>query len=743
MFADIIVDITHEKLDKRFQYKIPLNLTDEITIGTKVLIPFGRGNKEIVGYVVGISGTASLPEERIKEIKGVSPKSIAIEETLIRLAGFVREQYGGTMMQALKAVLPIKTKEKEKEEHYVRLGVSKEEAKEKLAHLLLYKNQKARVRALSALLDHSVLKQEILRKQYKVDKSVINALVSQGLVIVETKRIYRSSAAPWEREVFDKTLNKEQKDIISRFIEDYDAGIRRPCLIHGVTGSGKTEVYIKLAEEVIKRGRQVIILIPEIALTFQTVKRFMGSFGNRVAIMNSRLSLGERSDQMELVRSGQVDVMIGPRSALFAPFEKLGLIVIDEEHEATYKSEQVPRYHAREVAIKRGELEGACVVMGSATPSISSYYRCMKGEYQLFQLPARATKNLLPKVDVVDMKEELKSGNRSILSRQLHDLIADRLTKREQVMLFLNRRGYAGFISCRSCGYVMKCPHCDVSLSIHRGGRMICHYCNYETPEVTLCPKCGSSYIGGFRAGTQQVEALIQREFKGVRTLRMDMDTTRDKDSYTNILKAFDLHEADILIGTQMIVKGHDFKGVTLVGALAADMSLYANDYQAGEKTFQLLTQAAGRAGRGETEGKVIIQTYNPKHYAIQMAKNQDYEGFYKAEIAYRDLMEYPPVYHLVAILLTGEEDAVLEEATGYLKKFIDMLLKGRNISAIGPSIPYVQKIKDIYRRVIYIKAENYNNLIIIKDKIEEYIEINPGFKKLHVQFDFDPMHIF
>jgi len=272
---------------------------------------------------------------------------------------------------------------------------------------------------------------------------------------------------------------------------------------------------------------------------------------------------------------------------------------------------------------------------------------------------------------------------------------------------------------------------------------MICHYCNYETPEVTLCPKCGSSYIGGFRAGTQQVEALIQREFKGVRTLRMDMDTTRDKDSYTNILKAFDLHEADILIGTQMIVKGHDFKGVTLVGALAADMSLYANDYQAGEKTFQLLTQAAGRAGRGETEGKVIIQTYNPKHYAIQMAKNQDYEGFYKAEIAYRDLMEYPPVYHLVAILLTGEEDAVLEEATGYLKKFIDMLLKGRNISAIGPSIPYVQKIKDIYRRVIYIKAENYNNLIIIKDKIEEYIEINPGFKKLHVQFDFDPMHIF
>ncbi|HIW20727.1 MAG TPA: primosomal protein N' [Candidatus Dorea intestinavium] len=741
MYADIIVDITHEKVDKKFEYKIPSHLADKITIGSKVLIPFGRGNKEITGYVVGFLKEPSFDKKLIKEIHNLAPGSIAIEEKLITLASWIKEEYGGTMAGALKVVLPIKKREKTKEAFYVRLAVPREEAIKKLEHLLLYKNQKARVRALAALIDHPVLAKEELKNKFKVEMKVIEALVKQGLVMVETKRIYRNPTWEMEEKKEEVSLNQEQEKILSSFKENFSKGNLKPCLIKGVTGSGKTEVYIKMAQEVVKSGRQVIIMIPEIALTFQTVARFMGAFKKRVAIINSKLSYGERYDQIEMVREGKIDVMIGPRSAVFTPFNNLGLIVIDEEHEGTYKSEQMPRYHGREVAIKRAELENAIVVMGSATPSLASYYHCEKGDYQLYELTTRATKNLLPTVEIVDMKAELKSGNRSFLSSRLQELIEDRLQKKQQVMLFLNRRGFSGFVSCRACGYVMKCPHCDVSLSIHKGGKMVCHYCGYETKEVKSCPECGSPFIGGFKAGTQQVEDYLKKRFKEAKTLRMDLDTTREKEGYQKILKAFDNHEADILIGTQMIVKGHDFKDVTLVGIIAADMSLYSNDYQAGERTFQLITQAAGRAGRGSVPGQAVIQTYSPDNYAIIKAKEQDYEGFYQEEMAFRDLMEYPPVYSLVAVIATGKEEEELDLAMDYLKKFCDLLEKKVEVRIIGPATPYIKKIKDLYKKVIYIKSIDNRNLIYMKDKIEEYIDLNKGFNNLSIQFDFDPMN--
>ena len=509
--------------------------------------------------------------------------------------------------------------------------------------------------------------------------------------------------------------------------------------MYGVTGSGKTEVYMEMISRVVAQGKQAIMLIPEIALTYQTVMRFYARFGNRVSILNSRLSQGERSDQMERVRRGEVDVMIGPRSALFTPFANLGLIVIDEEHEPTYKSEQVPRYHARETAIKRAQIEQASVVLGSATPSMEAFSWCRGGSCTMLELKSRATRQMMPEVYTVDMREELRNGNRSILSDHLAELMEKCLKEHHQMMLFLNRRGYAGFVSCRSCGYVVKCPHCDVSLSEHRGGKLVCHYCGHEERMIGKCPSCGSPYIGGFRMGTQQVEDLVKKRFPQARVLRMDLDTTKNKDGHEKILSAFANEEADILIGTQMIVKGHDFPGVTLVGILAADMSLYGDDYRSGERTFQLLVQAAGRAGRGDLPGEVVIQTYSPDHYSIVSAAKQDYESFYEEEMRYRRLMGYPPAAGLMAVLVSGADEALLTKASGYLKEFAVRAAKDAPMSVIGPASPSIGKINDIYRKVIYLKSEDERILMAVKDRMEKYIEINRGFQSLKIQFDMNP----
>ena len=760
MFADVIVDIQHEKLDKIFQYRIPASMEDRLEPGMEVLVPFGKGNRQIKGYVTGISETCDYDLSKVKEIIEIPERGMEIEAKLVALAAWMKANYGGTMIQSLKTVLPIKQKENAKVKKRLRLLLDEETGKRQL-HYYLEKNQKARARLMAALLDDPLLEYELVTKKLNITMPVIRALEEQGVLAVETEQVFRTPVKQTEQKAQEITYTPEQQNVIECFRQDYTEGLRKTYLIHGVTGSGKTEVYMEMIRTVVDQGKQVIVLIPEIALTYQTVMRFYRRFGNRVAIMNSRLSAGERYDQMMRAKAGQVDVMIGPRSALFTPFPDLGLIVIDEEHEPTYKSEQTPRYHARETAIRRAETEGASVVLGSATPSMEAMYRARRGEYVLFEMKNRSRMQQMAEVYTVDMREELKNGNRSILSTKLKELMEDRLEKGEQIMLFLNRRGYSGFISCRECGHVVKCPHCDVSLSVHRDGKMRCHYCGYEQPKITVCPECGSRYIGEFRAGTQQIEDMVRETFPQARVLRMDMDTTRQKDAHEKILSAFANEEADVLVGTQMIVKGHDFPNVTLVGVLAADMSLYTGDYRSGERTFQLLTQAAGRAGRGERPGEAVIQTYDPSHYAIETAAKQDYKAFYEEEIRYRELMGYPPVEQLLAVFVSGEDEALLEKGCHYLREYILRVIrhlsgagsiKGGSpdvqtdrtgayaAGVIGPASPGIDKIKDVYRRVIYVKAERYDILVGIKDRVEKYIEINSGFDRMRIQFDFNPM---
>jgi len=742
-YANIIVDISHEKLDKTFQYLIPQELVEEVRVGVLVDIPFG--NRSITGYVVELTDEAEFDVTKLKPIIGVKKGSVPIESQLIELAGWMRKNYGGTMNQALKTVIPIKQKTKAIERKILKLIISREEAIHTLA---LYENKHftAKVKLLRELMDAGQLEQSLVTQKLNVSSSTIKALERDKILEIETTKEYRNPVNHLESKGYHLTLNEKQQEVVDHIASDMESNIQKTYLLKGVTGSGKTEVYMELIAHTIARGKQAIVLIPEIALTFQTVMRFYNRFGDRVSIMNSRLSQGERYDQYLRAKNGDIDIMIGPRSALFAPFANLGLIIIDEEHESSYKSETIPRHHARETAIERARLNGASVVLGSATPSLDSYYHAQNGEYELLELTQRVQEKPLPSCEVIDLREELKNGNRSILSERLQELMEERLAKKQQMMLFINRRGVAGFMSCRACGYVVKCPHCDVSLSQHNNGKMVCHYCGYEEPQPSVCPSCGSKYISGFKAGTQKIEEMVKQRFPQARVLRMDFDTTRTKDSYEQILQAFANQEADILIGTQMIVKGHDFPNVTLVGVLAADMSLHISDFHAAERTFQLLTQAAGRAGRGDEPGDVIIQTYNPEHYAVLTSKEQDYENFYEQEIMYRKLGFYPPVWNLLLVMCTSENEKQLQIASEKLAKRLqkhideDAVFVGKPIQVVGPADATIARVNDVYRKVIYIKTKDYQDLVSLKDRLEYYMKDNRDFGQVSTQFDFNPM---
>lgn len=744
LYANIIIDISHEKLDRTFQYRIPEKLLDQIHPGTPVEIPFGRSNRKIRGYVVEVTEEPEFAPERIKPVSHVIREGIPIEGQLIALAAWMRENFGGTMNQALKTVLPVKQKTTEKEQRLIWLKPDPTTAKSLLGELQR-KHQTARARLLEALLEQSPLPYETVTQKLNITVSVIRAMQERELIRVESIRSWRNPLDQMKKQGTVVTLNPAQQQIVTGIENGWRSGDERPCLIHGVTGSGKTEVYMELIKSVLREGKQAIVLIPEIALTFQTVLRFYNHFGERVSILNSRMSPGERSDQFERAKRGLLDVMIGPRSALFTPFPNLGVIIIDEEHEAAYKSETVPRYHARETAIARGMLCGAHVVLGSATPSVESYDRAQHGQYRLFEMKERVSARPLPTVYTVDLREELRNGNRSILSDRLRKLMTDRLEKKEQIMLFLNRRGVAGFVSCRSCGEVIKCPHCDVSLNLHNDGNLVCHYCGYQQPMVKKCPFCGSSYVGGFKAGTQKIEQYVRQQFPSARVLRMDLDTTRKKGGYESILSAFSNQEADILIGTQMIVKGHDFPNVTLVGILAADLSLHISDYRAPERTFQLLTQAAGRAGRGCRQGEVVIQTYQPEHYSIVTAAAQDYEAFFQQEIFFRDMLHYPPKWHMLVVHAASEKEMLVKQAQDMLKyKLLTKMEKEKeHLQIIGPADAAVSRINDIFRKVLYVKAEDYQLLVHAKNMLEQEIRKDPAFRAVTIQFDFDPMNGF
>lgn len=742
-YANIIIDISLEKLDRTFQYEIPKPMQGQLQPGMQVKVPFGRGNRFLTGYVIEISEQPDYDPEKIKPVVEIIPESIQAPNQMLMTAAWMRRNYGGTMNQALKTVLPVKRRENKKEQRTIRLNLSREEAALRLQEME-HKHHTAKARLLRELIENGTLPYETVTRKLNVSAAVIRGLQEQQILVVERTRAYRNPLKNLQQKGKEHLLNPEQQKIVDAIIQNQEQSDHRPCLIHGVTGSGKTEVYLELIESAIAQGKQAIVLIPEIALTYQTVMRFYHRFGDRVSILNSRMSAGERYDQYERAESGELDVMIGPRSALFTPFSNLGYIIIDEEHEASYKSETVPRYHARETAIYRASLQGACVVLGSATPSVESYQRAREGAYHLYEMHQRVENRPLPAVYIADMREELRLGNRTMLSDRLRGLIQDRLQKKEQTMLFLNRRGVAGFVSCRSCGHVLKCPHCDVSLSLHRNQKMVCHYCGYQQPAVRQCPKCGSKLIGTFNAGTQKVETYLKEQFPGARVLRMDYDTTREKDSYEKILSAFANREADILVGTQMIVKGHDFPFVTLVGVLAADMSLHVSDYRASERTFQLLTQAAGRAGRGNRPGEVVIQTYQPEHYSIQTAKTQDYLSFFEEEISFRKMLRYPPVWNMLVIHIAALE---AEEAQRLAKEIHDRIaslgIDRRKLQMIGPSDALIAKVNDVYKKVIYLKSADYETLINIKDVLERQITSDPVFKTGTVQFDFNPMNGF
>lgn len=742
MYADVIIDISHEKLDRVFQYRIPESLSTELEIGMQVVVPFGMGNKLQTGYVIDFSETTDYDPAKIKEIKRISTQAVPIESQLIQLSAWMRKNFGATMNQALKTVIPVKKKEQLQQKRTVVLAINDAIEAQNVLVELQRKHQTARARVLEALIEEGSIAYEILTKKLHVTAAVLRAMSEQGILRIESENQLRNPVAHLQKKEYDIVLNENQQQIVDAIDSDFQKGKRDVYLIQGVTGSGKTEVYMELIARALEQGKQAIVLIPEIALTFQTVMRFHNRFGDRVSILHSRLSQGERYDQFLRAQNGELDVMIGPRSALFTPFPNLGYIIIDEEHEGSYKSETLPRYHARETAIERARLAGASVVLGSATPSVESTYFAEQGRMKRFYLTQRANARPLPVCEVIDLRAELRTGNKSMLSRRLQEVIADRLEKKQQIMLFLNRRGMAGFVSCRSCGEVIKCPHCDVSLSLHGNGMLKCHYCGYETRAVSTCPSCGSPYIGGFKAGTQKIEEIVAKQFPMAKILRMDYDTTRSKDSYEQILSAFANEEADILIGTQMIVKGHDFPGVTLVGILAADLSLGVSDYRAAERTFQLLTQAAGRAGRGRLPGEVIIQTYQPDHFAIQTAKNQDYEAFYAQEIAYRKLMCYPPVWNLLLLAITSpkEEEAISASiaVAGWFQE------QRPGLRVIGPSDAILAKKNDIYRRAVYLKTEKYQDLVEAKEAFERYMHEHPlQEKQVSIYYDFNPMNGF
>ncbi len=743
MFANVIVDISVDALDRTFQYRVPDGMEEAVTVGSQVKIPFGRGNREVSGFVVGLTGTPDWPPEKMKSLLAVDERNVPVEGQLLKLAAWIRNRYGATMNDALKTVLPIRKQIKSVEEHWLNFLVPEEDIRREIDKCLL-KHHRAKARLLQGMLsENGRMTTRTAAKEYRVPRSVIDGFVDRGMISVTDRRMYRN---PVETESVQKSgpisLNAEQRRIVEDFSREYMSGIRSTYLLYGVTGSGKTQVYMEMMDLILSENRQVIVLIPEIALTFQTVQRFRSRFGDRVSILNSRMSDGERYDQYERAKKGEIDVVVGPRSALFAPFSHLGLIILDEEHEGSYKSENPPRYHAREVAEERARISGASVVLGSATPSVESYQAAETGRYTCYRLRERAGAARLPQVHVVDMREELRSGNRSVFSRMLREKMEDRLRKGEQTMLFLNRRGYAGFISCRSCGYVLKCTHCDISMTAHRnpaGNQLVCHYCGHTESMPPVCPQCGSPYIAAFGLGTQKVEEMLHRQFPDARILRMDGDTTTGKHGHEAILHRFREGEADILLGTQMIVKGHDFPQVTLVAALAADLSMNAGDFRSSERTFQLLMQASGRAGRGEKGGEMVIQTYRPEEYCIQAVKEQNAELFYRNELAYRRITKYPPYSIMLAILVTSEDREAAWACVGFLADVAGRY-RERGVVLLGPAEAGVRRVKDRYRFVLYLKFSGEEIWQTVKDELERVSRGTRWEKTCSIQYDLNPL---
>lgn len=731
LYAEVIINSEALEIDRPFTYKVPEEFNNEIKIGQIVKVPFGKGNKTSEGFILNLKNDDNI-KFKTKNIAAILVKDPVIDEDDINLIEFLREKTLCKYIDAFRLLIPVGIMKgaKAKKKKVIVLknedlsNIKNPDGYKKIVEF--FKTNSGKYTKSELINDHSI-------SQYKLNKLIENEVLS-----IEEESVFRYNDRVYNKDSA-KTLTIEQENIIREYINSDDTMF----LLKGVTGSGKTEVYMKLVERVLLEGKSAIILVPEIALTPQMIERFKGRFGVNVALFHSKLSDGERFDEWFRVKEGKAKVIVGARSAIFLPAKNLGLIIIDEEHENTYKSEQNPKYQTKEVAEYLSELKGCKVILGSATPSIETYYRALTGEMKLLELNSRVDNKPMPPMKVIDMRNELKGGNKSLFSRELFIAIQERLKRKEQIILFLNRRGFSTFVSCRSCGYVFKCDECDISMTYHKNGLLICHYCGKTKREPRECPKCHSKYVKFFGAGTQRVEEEVKKYFNNVRILRMDVDTTRDKHSYERIYNTFKNGEADILIGTQMVSKGLDFKNVTLVGILAADMSINIPDYRAAERTFQIITQVSGRAGRGDKQGEVLIQTYTPQHYSLQYAVNYDYEGFYEKEFTVRAMMKYPPFGKLLLINGTSKKEELLKNFMHKITMMIKPLVEScLDIEILGPIPCMISKVKENYRWQIVIKGE-FDSYFSKNIKEILYDENKNVYNDIRISMDINPNNLF
>ncbi|MBU3074039.1 primosomal protein N' [Clostridium estertheticum] len=729
-YAGVVVNNDSVQVDKIFTYKIPTSLLGVLQLGFRVKVPFGRGNRTLDAFVLELYEQCDSAIN-IKEIANICDEMPLLKITDIELVKIMKKKYLCTYLECIKVIIPRGITKGIKKKTSLLLTIGKQIEGKFLNEP--YKN----IYDLIELNKMKYNKNEF-SKNFKLSLSSINTMIKHGFLISQEVTINRYNQKHYAK-YEEKILNEKQRQSVDFIMNSK----KNKFLIHGVTGSGKTEIYMKLVSYMLKENKQSIILIPEISLTPQMVERFKGRFGPEIAVFHSRLSDGERFDEWMRVKLGNAQIAIGARSAIFLPFENLGLIVIDEEHEASYKSDSDPKFDAREIAYMKCELENCKLILGSATPSVESYYRSTINELSLITINERADGAAMPKVEIVDMREELMNNNRSIFSRSLHEGITQCLSKNEQVILFLNRRGFSTFVSCRKCGYVFKCKKCDISLTYHNAGEYLtCHYCGEKEKISKVCPSCGSSYVKYFGVGTEKIEQEINRIFPSARTLRMDFDTTRKKNSYEYIYNTFKNKGADILIGTQMVAKGLDFKDVTLVGVIAADLSLNLPDYRAFERTFQLLTQVSGRSGRGSKEGKVVIQTYSADELTIKYAASNDYDSFYKNEIMMREAMDYPPFASILVITMSSENENMLIKNIQNVGEDLKYKIKDNNkIILLGPCTCGVSKIKNFYRWQIIIKGD-INETIALEIKNSVYELVKSVYSSIRVSIDINPSNM-
>ena len=746
MIAEIIIDSKAKSLNRKFDYEIPQELEDIVDVGSRVLVPFGNFKTLEQGYIIKIK---EKTEYKVKPIAG-------LEENLppekIELARWMARKYFCNVSECIKLMLTPGTRAKNKDDrvqdkniNFVYLNIPYEEI-----NISELKGEKQK-KLVEFIKNNEGLTIPEIENFAEISRSTVNSLVKKEILKIVNKKIDRNPLV--NKKVNDNKkleFTDEQKQAYLKVSQAMEENRFEEFLLYGITGSGKTEVYLQLIEKALNEGKSSICLVPEISLTPQMLDRFIGRFGKeKIAVLHSKLSIGERHDEWERIKKDEAKIVIGARSAIFAPFNSLGVVIVDEFHESSYKSDKNPKFSTLEVGRYLVNKRDITLVLGSATPSIEEYYRAKSGEYELIELKKRANNKPLPKIEVVDMKEELKYGNRSFLSNRLKLQIEEEIKNNNQVILFLNRRGYSSFVSCRECGYVFKCKHCDISLTYHKKQNIgKCHYCGYEEVIPQKCPECESKYVKAFGLGTEKIEEEIKQIFEGVRVLRLDKDTTSQKHELENILNKFQNREADILIGTQMISKGLDFNHVTLVGILSADMMLNFPDFKSFENTFQLVTQVSGRAGRSEKEGKVILQTYDSQSSVIKRIVDYDFEGFYEDEIKIRKLFNYTPFNNMLSVVISGKNELMVKKNITTLYNNIVYLLKERGIQdfefILGPNPCSISKINSNYRWQILFKDDNIE--INLLKGIIKYICITKRDvvfdKEVNISIDINPNSI-